>query len=438
MDTNTIAILILVISFFVMLICRFPIAFAIGISSILTATYLGLPLMQIAQLMVKGVNVFTLMAVPFFIIAGELMGAGGISTRLINLSNALVGWLRGGLAMVNIVASMFFGGISGSSTADTASLGTILIPMMHDQGYDDEFSTNVTMTSSVQGLLIPPSHNMVMYAMVAGSVSVGRLFLGGIVPGIVLGIALMVYSYYLAVKRNYPKGAPFDIKHVLKTLVDSVWGLITVIIVVIGVVTGIFTATESAAIAVIWAMFVSFCIYRELTPIKMWHVIERSLGTLAIVMILISTSQVFGWILTYLKMPEMVANGILSMTTNKFAIMFILNCTMLVLGTIMDMSAIILVATPILLPIATSVGMDPVHFGVVMILNLGIGLITPPVGGTLFVGSAVSGVPIERLVKTLLPFFGVMVVVLLLITYIPEIVMFLPNLMMPVLGGAGA
>ncbi|WP_320127902.1 TRAP transporter large permease [uncultured Sphaerochaeta sp.] len=434
MDTNTTAVLILVGSFFVMLICRFPIAFAIGLASIFTTYYLGLPMMQIAQLMVKGVNVFTLMAVPFFIIAGELMGAGGISKRLINLSNALVGWLRGGLAMVNIVASMFFGGISGSSTADTASLGTILIPMMHEQGYDDEFSTNVTMASSVQGLLIPPSHNMVMYAMVAGSVSVGRLFLGGIIPGIVLGIALMIYSYILAVKRHYPKGEPFNIKNVLVTLADSIWGLITVIIVVVGVVSGIFTATESAAIAVVWAIFVSFIVYKELTPVKMWHVIERSLGTLAIVMILISTSQVFGWLLTYLKMPEMVASAILGLTDNRYAIMLILNVTMLLLGTIMDMSAIILVATPILLPIAMTCGLDPVHFGVIMILNLGIGLITPPVGGTLFVGSAVSGVPIEKLIKTLVPFFIVMIVVLLLITYIPGIVMFLPNLLMPVLG----
>lgn len=434
MDHNTIAVLILVGSFAVMLICRFPIAFAIGISSILTTMYLGLPLMQIAQLMVKGVNVFTLMAVPFFIIAGELMGAGGISKRLISLSDALVGWIRGGLAMVNIVASLFFGGISGSSTADTASLGTILIPMMHDQGYDKEFATNVTMCSSVEGLLIPPSHNMVMYAMVAGSVSVGRLFLGGILPGFLLGFALMVYSYVLSVKRNYPKGAPFNLRHAWNTFKDAVWGLITVLIVVFGVVSGVFTATESAAMAVVWAIIVSALIYKELTLVKMWHLMERSLGTLAIVMILISTSQVFGWLLTYLKLPEMVANGILGLTSNKYAIMMILNVLMLMLGTIMDMSAIILVATPILLPIAIQAGMDPVHFGVVMILNLGIGLITPPVGGTLFVGSAVSGVPIEKLVKTLLPFLAVMVIVLIGITYIPGVIMFLPNLIMPVMG----
>ncbi len=435
MDPNTMAIIILIGSFFIMLICRFPIAFAIGISSLFTAIYLDIPLMQVAQLMVKGVNIFTLMAVPFFIMAGELMSAGGISDRLINLANAIVGWLRGGLAMVNIVASMFFGGISGSSTADTASLGTILIPMMRGQGYDDEFSTNITMASSVQGLLIPPSHNMVLYAMVAGSVSVGRLFLAGIVPGVILGIALMLYSYIISIRRNYPKGDKFEIKNIITTLYDSIWGLITVLIVVFGVVSGVFTATESAAIAVLWAMFVGFFIYKELTLTKLWHVFERSLGTLAIVMILISTSQVFGWLLTFLEMPELVANAITSFTTNKYLIMMILNITMLMLGTIMDMSAIILVATPILLPIATSIGLDPVHFGTIMILNLGIGLITPPVGGTLFVGSAVSGVPVGNLIKTLVPFLIVMIVVLIIITYFPSVVMTIPNMIMPVMGG---
>ncbi len=435
MDQNTIATSILVGSFFIFLILRVPIAFAIGVSSIITVIYLDLPVMQIAQLMVKGVNVYTLMAVPFFIIAGELMGAGGISNRLINLSNAIIGWMRGGLATVNVMASMFFGGISGSSTADTASLGTILIPMMDKEGYDKEFATNITMASSVQGLLIPPSHNMVMYAMVAGGVSVGRLFLAGIIPGVFLGIALMVFSYIEAVRHKYPKGNPFSFKTLYTTLADSIWGLITVMIVVVGVVSGIFTATESAAIAVVWAILVGIIVYKELTPKKIWHLMARSLNTLAIVMILISTSQVFGWLLTYLHMPELVANGILSLTQNKIIIMIILNIVMLVLGTIMDMSAIILVATPILLPIAQTIGMDPVHFGVVMILNLGIGLITPPVGGTLFVGSAVSGVPIENLVRKLLPFFMIMVAVLLIISYVPGIVMFLPDRLMPLATG---
>ena len=428
---NSTAVLILVVSFFVMLVGRVPIAFAIGISSILTTAYLGLPLMQIAQLMVKGVNVFTLMAVPFFIVAGEIMGAGGISNRLIKLADALVGWLRGGLAMVNCVDSMFFGGISGSSTADTAALGSIIIPMMKEQGYDECFATNLTMTSSVQGLLIPPSHNMVMYAMVAGGVSVGRLFLGGIIPGVSLGLTLAVYCYFMAKKHNYPMGSPFNLKNAVRAIVDAFWGLVTLLIVVVGVVTGIVTATESAALAVVWSLMVGFFVYKELTLIEAWHVLERALGTLAIVMILISTSQVFGWLLTYLQMPQMIADAILGLTSNKYAIMLILNLIMLFLGMIMDMSAIILVATPILLPIAQSAGMDVVHFGVVMILNLGIGLITPPVGGTLFVGSAVSGIPIERLCKTLWHQLLVMVGVLLVITYVPEIVMFLPNLIMP-------
>ena len=433
MDTTSIALLLG--TFFGMILLGMHISYAMVASSLVTILHLGLSITQIVNTLVGGIDGFTFLSIPFFILAGDIMAAGGISDRLIRLSSALVGWMRGGLAMVNIVASTFFGGISGSATADTASLGSILIPMMKKEGYDGEFSTAVTMTSSVQGLLIPPSHNMVMYAMVAGSVSVGRLFLGGIVPGIFLGLALMVYSYYLAVKRNYPKGDPFHLANVWKAFKDAVWGLVTVFIVVFGVVAGVFTATESAAIAVVWAMFVSSVIYKELTLAKMWTVIERSLGTLAIVMILISTSQVFGWLLTSLKMPELVANGILGITENKYAIMLILNVTMLLLGTIMDMSAIILVATPILLPIAMKAGMDPVHFGVVVILNLGIGLITPPVGGTLFVGSAVSGVPIERLAKTLLPFFCVMIAVLLIITYCPAIVMFLPDLVMPVMTG---
>lgn len=432
MSRETTAILILMVTFVFFIVCRFPIAFGIGISTLLTCLYLQLPLMQVAQLMVKGVNVFSLMAVPFFILAGELMGSGGISKRLIALSNALIGWMRGGLAMVNIVASLFFGGISGSSTADTASLGTILIPMMRDEGYDGEFSTCVTMASSVQGLLIPPSHNMVLYATVAGSVSVGRLFLAGYVPGIVLAVVLMIYSYIVSVKRHYPKGDPFNIKNVLKTCWESVWGLLTVLIVVIGVVFGMFTATESAAIAVVYALIVSLFVYRELDLKGIWQVLERGLNTLAIVLILISTSSAFGWMLTYLKMPELVANAILGISDNKYVIMLIMNVLLLVLGCVMDMSALILVCTPILLPIATGIGIDPVHFGAIMVLNLGIGLITPPVGGTLFVGSAVSGIKIEKLSKAMLPFYAMMVIALLIVTFCPGLVMFLPNLMMPI------
>ncbi len=436
MVNESVAIAILLITFFGFIAFRMPVAYAIGVSSVITMAYLRLPLMQVVQLMVKGVFSFSLMAVPFFIIAGEIMGKGGISDRLIELSNALVGWIRGGLAMVNIVASMFFGGISGSSAADTASLGTILIPMMVDQGYDDDFATDVTMASSVQGILIPPSHNMVIYATVAGSVSIGRLFLAGFGPGVILGIALMIYSYYVSVKKNYPKGEAFCLKKLLKATIDAIWGMFTVMIVVVGVVAGVFTATESAAVAVVWAFFVSIFVYRKMSFRDVWQVLENALNTLAIVLILIATSSAFGWLLTYLKVPGIISAAILGITSNKYLILMMMNVLMLIFGTMMDMSCIILVLTPILLPIATSIGIDAVHFGVIMIVNLGIGLITPPVGSTLFIGAAISKVPMERLAKSMLPFYLVMLVVLILVTYFPAFVMFLPDLIMPV--GIGA
>ncbi len=431
----TVAIWILVITFFVLIFLSFPVAYAIGIASVVGMMYMGLNLQQIVQLMVKGVFSFSLMAVPFFIIAGEIMGKGGISDRLIKLSDALVGWMPGGLAMVNIVASMFFGGISGSSAADCASLGTILIPMMVDQGYDDDFSANVTMTSSVQGILIPPSHNMVIYATVAGSVSIGRLFIAGYMPGILLGVALMIYSFYVSVKKNYPRGEAFNLRNFLKVGMDAVWGLFTVLIVVVGVVAGVFTATESAAVAVIWALFCGAFIYRQLTFKDFWQVLENALNTLAIVLILIATSSAFSWCLTYLKVPSIMATAVLSITHNKILILLMMNVIMLIFGTMMDMSCNILLLTPILLPIAQQIGVDPVQFGCIMILNLGIGLITPPVGSTLFIGSAISKVPIERLGKTLIPFFAVMLVVLAVVTYWPAFTMTMPNIIMPVAAG---
>ena len=434
MPNTTVATAMLIIMFFGFIFLRMPIAYAIGVASVITMIYLQLPLMQVVQLMVKGVFSFSLMAVPFFIVSGEIMGKGGISDKLIELSDALVGWIRGGLAMVNIVASLFFGGISGSSAADTASLGTILIPMMVKQGYDDDFSTDVTMASSVEGILIPPSHNMVIYSTLAGSVSVGRLFLAGFAPGVCLGIVLMIYSYYISVKRNYPKGTPFNVKHLLKTAGSAVWGMFTVMIVVVGVVAGIFTATESAAIAVDCSLIVSFFIYRKMNFKDFWQVLENALNTLAIVLILISTSSAFGWLLTYLKVPAMISGAILGFTTNKYLILIMMNILMLIFGTMMDMSVIILVLTPILLPIATQIGIDPVHFGVIMITNLGIGLVTPPVGSTLFIGAAISKIPLERLSKSMLPFYVCMLIVLIIVTYIPAFCMTLPNLIMPVMG----
>jgi tripartite ATP-independent transporter DctM subunit len=390
----------------------------------------GMNLAGLCQLMVKGISSFSLMAVPFFITMGCLMGSGGISEKLIDLANSLVGWMTGGMAMVNIVASYFFGGISGSAAADTASLGSILIPMMEDQGYDRDFSTAVTITSSCEGLLVPPSHNMVIYATTAGSLSVGALFLAGYIPGALLAASLMIGSYIIAKKRKYPKGEKFRIKTFLKQLGVSVWALAAIIIVVVGVIGGVFTATESAAIAVIYSLIVSVFIYKGLDWKGVWRVLGDCIDTLSIVLILISTSAVFGNCLTLLHVPDMAANAITSVSSNPIIVALLLNLILLVLGCIMDMAPIILIATPILLPIAVSIGIDPIQFGIMVILNCGIGLLTPPVGSVLFIGSAVAKLPMEKVVKATLPFYVCMIITLLLITFIPAISLWLPHVIM--------
>ncbi|MCL2146682.1 MAG: TRAP transporter large permease [Synergistaceae bacterium] len=428
MSTQTLAIIALLGSFGLMILLRFPIAYAVGLASVLCLTVQGLNLTTICQHMVKGISSFGLMAVPFFITMGMLMGSGGISAKLIALADSLVGWMRGGLAMVNIVASYFFGGISGSATADTASIGPILIPMMVDQGYDDDFSAAVTITSSCEGLLVPPSHNMVIYATTAGGVSVGSLFLAGYIPGAILALSLMIGSYIISVKRQYPKGSPFNLITVIKQVLVSFWALAAVVIVVVGVVGGVFTATESAAIAVIYSLFVSVYIYRGLDWKGVWRVLEDCVDTLAIVLILIATSSVFSYCMTILHVPSLAAEAITSITENRIILALLINLILLILGCIMDMAPIILITTPILLPIAKSIGIDPIQYGIILILNCGIGLLTPPVGTVLFIGSAVSKVPIERLVKATLPFYLCMIIALLLITFIPEISLYLPNL----------
>ena len=386
---DTTAILILLIAFLVMIVLRFPIAYAVAIASILCMLYRGDHLAVLPMQMIKGIFSFSLMAVPFFITMGVLMGTGGISEKLIALAESAVGWMRGGMAMVNIVASYFFGGISGSAAADTASLGTILIPMMVDQGYDADFSTAVTITSSCEGLLVPPSHNMVIYATSAGGIF-GRL---------------------------------------IKQLAVSFWALAAVLIVVVGVVAGIFTATESAAIAVIYSLIVSVFIYRGITWKGVWDCLTDCVDTLSIVLILIATSSVFGNLLTLLHVPELAANAITNLTSNKILIALLLNVILLVLGCIMDMAPIILIATPILLPVAVSIGLNPIQFGIMMILNCGIGLLTPPVGAVLFIGSAVAHLPMEKVVKATLPFYLCMIISLLLITFIPQISLWLPTML---------
>lgn len=428
MSTNEVAILILLGSFLLMVLFRFPIAYAVGISSVLCLLYLGKPLTIMAQQMVRGISSFSLMAVPFFITMGSIMGSGGISEKLIALADSLVGWMRGGLAMVNVVDSYFFGGISGSAAADTASLGSILIPIMVDQGYDRDFATALTITSSVEGLLVPPSHNMVIYATTAGGVSVGSLFLAGYLPAAVLAISLMVGSYIIAVRRNYPRGSKFNLKNVFKQVFRSFWALATILIVVVGVVGGVFTATESAAIAVIYSLFVSMVVYRGLKWKGVWKVLGDSVNLLSIILILISTSCLFGFLMAYLKVPVIASDAIKSITDNPIVLALLLNLILLILGCVMDMAPIILIATPILLPIATSIGIDPVQFGIIIVLNCGIGLLTPPVGAVLFIGSAVGKVPMERLVKATLPFYLCMIAALMVVTFVPQVSLWIPSL----------
>ncbi len=428
MSPDTFAVLVLLGSFFLLILLRVPIAYAVGLSTVLCLAVQGQALVTLPQQMVRGMWSFSLMAVPFFITMGVLMGSGGIGERLIKLADSLVGWMRGGMAMVNVVDSYFFGGISGSAAADTASLGSIIIPMMVDQGYDVDFSTAITITSSVEGLLVPPSHNMVIYAMAAGGVSVGSLFLAGYVPGAILAITLMVGSYIISVRRNYPRGSAFSIRNVLKQIVSSFWAMAAILIVVVGVVGGVFTATESAAIAVIYSLIVSVYVYKGLSWKGVWKALDECVETLSIVLILISISTAFGYCLTTLHVPDLTARALTSLSDNPIVIALLINLVLLLLGCVMDMAPIILIATPVLLPIAQSIGIHPVQFGIMLILNCGIGLLTPPVGTVLFIGSAIAKRPIEKIVKATLPFYLCMIVALLLITFIPQISMWLPSL----------
>lgn len=431
MSTTVIATLMLAGIFLALVFLRVPIVYAIGIASLVDFFYLGINPMQMALKFVSNLNSYTLLAVPFFILMGELMSAGGITDTLIDFSRELVGWFRGGAAMVNVVASFFFGGISGSSSADCASLGPIEIKMMEEQGYDRDFSTCLTMASSVEGILVPPSQNMVIYTLAAAgvtSVSIGQLFLAGYVPGAVLSVTLMIYSYYISVKKNYPVTGRFDLKACIRAFFRAIWGMLSVLIVVVGVIAGVFTTTESAACAVVWSLVVGLFIYKGFGVKDIPGIFHNVTMTLGKVLILLGVSGAFTYLLTYLKVPETVSTALFSITDNKILILIMLNILMLFLGCMIEMACLILMLTPVILPIWMSLGLSPIHLGVVMVLNLGIGLLTPPVGSTLFIGSAISGIPIEKLSKSMIPFYIVMGVALVILTYFPQIFMWLPNM----------
>ena len=430
MDQSTVGIIILIGTLLLLMLIRIPIAFSLGISAVCAALYLDIPLINLFIKMVTSLQNFVIIACPFFVIMAQFMCDGGITKKLMRFCNLIVGRIPGGTAMVNILVSMLFGGISGSAIADVSSLGVIEIPMMTDAGYDVDFSTAVTVTSACQGLIIPPSHNMVLYAMVAGGVSVGKLFCAGYVPGILLGVSLMVCCYFISKKKNYGKGKKLPLKEALAVTKDTVLAMLAMVIVIGGVSAGVFTTTESAAIACLYCAFIGLFVYRQMTLKDIPAILGRTVKTLAMIYGLIAAAGAFGWMMTYLNVPQIATNFLLSVSTNKYVILLLINIILLVLGCFMDLTPLVLIMTPILLPVVKSFGMDPVQFGVVMMLNLGIGLCTPPVGTALFTGCAIAGRKIESVSKATLPLYVPMLVVLLLVTYIPGLTMALPNLLM--------
>lgn len=420
---------ILLGTFAVLILIGMPVAYSLGLAALVGAIWIELPLQAVMIQIASGVNKFSLLAIPFFVLAGAIMAEGGMSRRLVAFAGVLVGFVRGGLSLVNILASTFFGAISGSSVADTASIGSVMIPEMVKKGYPRDFSTALTVSGSIQATLIPPSHNAVIYSMAAGgSISIAALFMAGVFPGLLLGLTLAIYCLYIARKRNFPVGEVIPLKQAIKIAVDALWGLATMVIILGGILSGVFTATESASIAVLWAFFVTMFIYRDYKWRDMPKLMHRTVKTVAIVMILIGFAASFGYIMTLMQIPLKITTALTAFTDNRYVILLFINVLLLILGTLMDMAALLLILTPILLPVVKAVGVDPVHFGMIMIVNLGIGLITPPVGSVLFVGSAVGKLPIEKVVRALLPFFGLLIIVLGIVTYVPALSLWLPRM----------
>ncbi|HEY6087110.1 MAG TPA: TRAP transporter large permease [Burkholderiaceae bacterium] len=421
--------LILLGSFAVLCALGVPVAYALGLAALVAAFWIDIPLEAVILKISDGTDDFALLAIPFFVLAGAIMAEGGMAARLVNLARIFVGVIRGGLALVNILASSLFGCISGSSVADTASIGSVMIPQMVKAGYPRVFATNVTICGSVQALLIPPSHNAVIYSLAAGgTVSVAHLFLAGIFPGLLFGLCLIGLVLWVSHRRGYPKGDPIPLKQVPKIVVEALWGLVTVIIIMGGILSGVFTPTESAAVACVYAFLVTFLVYRDYKWRELPHLIHRVVKTVAMVMMLIGFSVAFGYMMAIMQIPAKATAFFLGLSDSKYVFLLLVNVLLLLLGTFMDLAPMLLICTPIFMPVILKLGIDPVHFGMIMILNLGIGLITPPVGPTLFVGCAIGKVTMEQVSKELWPFYGAMCVALLLVTYVPAISLWLPGL----------
>ncbi len=415
-------VLILFGVFAVLLFIGVPVAFCLGISALVCAYASDLPFEMVFQRMSSGVQVFSLIAVPFFIFAGEIISAGGLAKIIVNLANAFVGRVRGGLGLVNVVSSMLFGGISGSAVADTSAIGSVMIPMMKEKSYSPELATNTTISSSIIGVIIPPSHNMILYAIAAGgSVSIGSLFLAGVVPGILVGLALMVVTYILSVKEGCPAEDAVPFNDLVKYFLQAIPGLFTLIIIVGGILSGIFTATESAAIAVVYALLISAVFYRQLTLPKLRQAMISTVRTTVMVFFIIACANAFSWLMAFHEVPDKLITTLTGLTESPEMIYLIILLCLVLLGTFMDMAPLIVITTPIFLPVVEELGMNPVQFGIIMMGALGLGLITPPVGTVLFAGASIGKVKVENLIKTIWPFYLAIIFVLLLVTYIPAI-----------------
>ncbi|CDF78658.1 TRAP-type C4-dicarboxylate transport system, lar ge permease component [Formosa agariphila KMM 3901] len=431
MSIEVISILVLFISFFALLLLKVPVAYSIGISTTLSLLLNidRLPgITTIAQRMITGIDSFALLAIPFFVLAGEIMKRGGIANRLINFAKSIVASLPGGLAYVNVLASMLFGAISGSAIAATSAIGSIMTDRMEEEGYPRSFSASVNITSSTTGLLIPPSNILIVYALASGgSASVAALFIAGYVPGILLGLALMGYIAYVAIKKDFLKGERAPLRDIWNYFKKAFFSLLLLVVVVGGIVMGIFTATEASVIAVLYAAVLALA-YKNISVKDFPDVLLASAKTTAVVMFLICTSMAMSWLFSFESIPALMSDFLLNQFSNPFVIFFIINIILLIVGTFMDITPAVLIFTPIFLPVVMELGMDPVHFGIVMVLNLCIGLCTPPVGTILFVGSGVANISVSEVIKPLIPFLVIMIIVLMMVCYIPEISMFLPRL----------
>lgn len=426
-----ISILVLLLSFAILLAMNVPISISIGIATLLTMLFTidaGPAVVTIAQRMASGINSFALLAIPFFILSGILMGRGGIAHRLIEFAKVMFGMLPGGLAFVNIISCTLFGAISGSAVAATSAIGGFMVPVMEKEGYDRAFSGAVTVTASTTGLLIPPSNILIVYSLASGGVSIAALFIAGYLPGILLMLGLMAVCGFYAKAKGYPVGERVGLRDAVKKTLDAIPSLLLIVIVIGGIIGGYVTATEASVIAVIYSLLLAVVFYREVSIKEIPEILVKSVETTAIVMLLIGTSSAMSWILSYENIPQSISDGLIALSDNPVIILLIINVILLIVGIFMDMTPAVLIFTPIFLPVVTELGMSPLHFGIMMVLNLCIGLCTPPVGSVLFVGCGIAKTTIAQMVRPLLPMYVAMFVVLMLVTYVPAISEWLPRM----------